>query len=101
LGFVVACPMDSTQGFHAVMNLFLIPMWLLSGAMFPASGALPWLAWVMAVNPLTYGVTALRHALYLSGESAGMPSFAVSIVVTAVFAAGMVAFAARLVESRG
>lgn len=38
LGFLIAWPMDSTQGFHAVMNLFLIPMWLLSGAFFPASG---------------------------------------------------------------
>src|ERR1051325_1565724 len=39
LGVCIAWKMDSTQGFHAIMNLFLIPMWLLSGALFPASGA--------------------------------------------------------------
>src|SRR3974390_1942815 len=35
LGFIIAWPMDSTGGFHAVINLFLIPLWLLSGSMFP------------------------------------------------------------------
>ena len=35
LGFVIAWRMDSTQGFHAVMSVFLLPMWLLSGRFFP------------------------------------------------------------------
>src|SRR5688572_11150285 len=35
LGFVIAWRMDSTQGFHAIMSVFLLPMWLLSGAFFP------------------------------------------------------------------
>ena len=35
LGFAIAWPMDSTQAFHAIINLFLIPLWLLSGALFP------------------------------------------------------------------
>ena len=63
LGFAFAWQVDSTQGFHAVMNLLLIPMWLLSGALFPAAGAPGWLRAVMTANPLTYGVDALRHAL--------------------------------------
>ena len=54
-----------TQGFHALMNLVLMPMWLLSGAFFPLAGAPGWLEWVMRVNPMTYGMTALRRALYL------------------------------------
>jgi ABC-2 type transport system permease protein len=61
LGFIIAWQMSSTQGFHAIMNLFLIPLWLLSGAVFPATGAPRWLGWVMKVNPLSYGVTALRE----------------------------------------
>src|SRR3990172_8123394 len=87
LGFLIAWPMDSTQGFHAVMNLVLMPMWLLSGAFFPARGASRWLAWVMAVNPLTYGVSAVRYALYFGRDyPAAPPSPAVSIAVTIVFA---------------
>src|SRR5438128_3988815 len=64
LGFAIAWPMDSTQSFHAVINLFLIPLWLLSGALFPLSGASGWLRMLMRINPLTYGVEALRELLY-------------------------------------
>jgi len=64
LGFAIAWPMDSTQAFHAIINLFLIPLWLLSGALFPLSGASGWLRLLMRINPLTYGVEALRNLLY-------------------------------------
>jgi ABC-2 type transport system permease protein len=64
LGFAIAWPMDSTQAFHAIINLFLIPLWLLSGALFPLSGASGWLRMLMRLNPLTYGVEALRELLY-------------------------------------
>src|SRR5580692_10715524 len=39
LGFCIAWRMTSTQGFHAIMMLFLMPMWFLSGALFPPGGA--------------------------------------------------------------
>ncbi len=64
LGFAFAWRSDSTQGFHAVMNLLLFPMWLLSGAFFPLEGAPRWLAGLAVVNPLTYGLAALRGVLY-------------------------------------
>src|ERR1700728_4028806 len=64
LGFAIAWPMDSSQAFHGIVNLFLIPLWLLSGALFPLSGASAWLQFVMKINPLTYGVEALRDLLY-------------------------------------
>jgi ABC-2 type transport system permease protein len=64
LGFAIAWPMDSTSAFHAIINLFLIPLWLLSGALFPLSGASGWMKIVMRINPLTYGVEALRALLY-------------------------------------
>src|SRR5581483_9151214 len=66
LGFAIAWPMDSTQAFHAIINLFLIPLWLLSGALFPLAGASGWLRLLMRINPLTYGVEALRTLLYPS-----------------------------------
>ena len=70
LGFAIAWPMDSTQAFHAIINLFLIPLWLLSGALFPISGASMWLRVLMRINPLTYGVEALRQLLYpVAGNS--------------------------------
>src|SRR5204863_4215697 len=63
LGFCIAWRMSSTQGFHAVMNLFLMPMWFLSGALFPASGAMAGLQWVIRLNPLSYGLSALRQTM--------------------------------------
>jgi len=69
LGFAIAWPMDSTQAFHGIVNLFLIPLWLLSGALFPLSGASVWIRVIMRVNPLTYGVEALRVLLYPGTES--------------------------------
>src|SRR5207244_13589587 len=68
LGFAIAWPMDSTQAFHAIINLFLIPLWLLSGALFPLSSASPWLRMLMEINPLTYGVEALRDVLYPASQ---------------------------------
>ncbi len=88
LGLVIAWRLDSTQGFHAIMNLILFPIWLLSGAFFPASGVPGWLRWAMTLDPLTYGVAALRRCLYL-GSPAGageVPPLLLSLVITVLFA---------------
>ncbi|HKJ68727.1 MAG TPA: ABC transporter permease [bacterium] len=78
LGYVIAWPMDSTQGYHSIMNLLLIPMWLLSGAFFPAEGLPTWLAWIIEINPLTYGMNLVRDALY-SGRATDVISWGVTI----------------------
>src|ERR1700685_3613998 len=64
LGFAIAWPMDSSQAFHGIVNLFLIPLWLLSGALFPMAGASTWIRFIMYLNPLTYGVDALAGLLH-------------------------------------
>lgn len=84
LGFCIAWRMDSTQGFHAIMMLFLMPLWLLSGAFFPLTADSPgWIRAVMTANPLTYGLAGIRHAV---GQASG-PSPALSLAVSAAFAA--------------
>ncbi|HUA15059.1 MAG TPA: ABC transporter permease [Verrucomicrobiae bacterium] len=72
LGFAIAWPMDSSQAFHGIVNLFLIPLWLVSGALFPLTGASKWIQVIMRLNPLTYGVEALRGLLYPEAGS-GFP----------------------------
>src|SRR6202034_1143950 len=69
LGFAIAWPMDSSQAFHGIVNLFLIPLWLVSGALFPLAGASGWIRIIMRLNPLTYGVEALRGLLYPGAET--------------------------------
>ena len=93
LGFAFAWQLDSIQGFHAVMNMVLIPMWLLSGALFPLSGASSWMRLVMIVNPLTYGMAALRQSLYLSQPHPGnseICSLPWAIGITMVFGAALI-----------
>ncbi|MDH3600725.1 MAG: ABC transporter permease, partial [Candidatus Tectomicrobia bacterium] len=70
LGLMIAWRLQSTQGFHAIMNLMLMPLWLLSGAFFPLTGVPLWLEWLMRINPITYGMAALRRCLYLSSDAA-------------------------------
>jgi ABC-2 type transport system permease protein len=88
LGLIIAWRMESTQGFHAIMNLILIPIWLLSGAFFPAAGAPAPLSWLMRINPLTYGMAALRRSLYLGNSAAvgHVPAMLPSLIITAAFA---------------
>jgi ABC-2 type transport system permease protein len=91
LGFFIAWRMDSTQGYHAIMSVFLFPMWLLSGAFFPMDVG-GWLGWIVRINPLTYGVAGLRHYLQNDSITAGLPSLPVCWLVSLAFAA--VTFAA-------
>ena len=102
LGYCIAWSLDSTQGFHAIMNLFLIPLWLLSGAVFPATGAPPWLQWVIALNPVTYGVAATRWSMYGTEKYAAMggPAPGISMVVIAVFAVAMFGVALVVTHKR-
>ncbi len=83
LGIMIAWPLRSTQGFHAIMNVALVPMWLLSGALFPASGASGWVQALMRVNPLTPAVDVLRA--FLTGVPAtNLMSAAVTVAVFAL-----------------
>jgi ABC-2 type transport system permease protein len=101
LGFLVAWPMESTQGFHAIMNVFLIPLWLLSGALFPATNPHTWIYWAIHLNPVTYGVAAIRRALYAGDPGVlHLPSFALSLCLTIAFGLVMYAVAYLLVQRK-
>jgi ABC-2 type transport system permease protein len=60
--------MDSTQAFHGIINLFLIPFGCCR-VPFPLNKAAHWLSLLMRINPLTYGVEALRTLLYPGSPS--------------------------------
>lgn len=87
LGLMIAWRMESTQGFHALMNIILIPIWLLSGAFFPITGVPVWLSWVMKLNPLTYALDAFRFSLYFKSIPTGtdLTQWTYSIIITSVF----------------
>jgi ABC-2 type transport system permease protein len=99
LGFLIAWKFDSTQGYHAVMNLLLLPMWLLSGAVFSISGASTWIRAIMLVNPLTYSTALLRQIL-TPGVSDGSPGAATSLAVTVAFGIVLLAASALLASQK-
>jgi ABC-2 type transport system permease protein len=78
-----------------------MPMWFLSGALFPAKGAM---RWVMGANPLTYGLAALRRTMYWNSASAarltGLPGWNVSMAVSLLFALVMFFLASGIAQSR-
>jgi len=98
LGFAIAWRMDSTQGFHAIINLFLIPLWLLSGALFPLTGASGWIRLLIRINPLTYGVEALRDLLY--PENVVTFPLASSMATLILFAGAMFGLSFLMVNRR-
>lgn len=94
LGVCIAWRMSSTAGFHAIMNLFLMPMWFLSGALFPAEQANGGLKWVMLANPLTHALSALRESLSWQPRYG---AWSIQTLITIAFAAVVFVLAARLV----
>ena len=102
VGVSLAWPMESVQGFHAVMMLFLLPMWLLSGAFFPFEGSATWLSAAMRANPLSYGVSLVRHALDPEGAAtAGGPGSGASLAVSVLFAGAAFTLALLIVSRKG
>lgn len=100
LGFVIAWPLDSTQGFHAIMNVFLMPLWLLSGALFPAVPD-SWMRFAVMVNPVAYATASVRRAFYGDQPAMGLlPSYGTAMFVCTVFAAFMFLLSVWLVHRR-
>ena len=96
LGLCIAWRMSSTQGFHAIMNLFLMPMWFLSGALFPATGAVTVLSIIMRLNPLSYGLNGLRGVI----EHASTTSMLLNVTVSTLFAIILFAIASAIATGR-
>jgi ABC-2 type transport system permease protein len=103
LGFAFAWRIDSTQGFHAVMNVILLPMWFLSGAFFPVAEAPAWLEWIMRLNPLTYGIAALRQVLYYGSKGFGesLPSLTTCLVILILWCLVCLTLDIGVVRTRG
>lgn len=94
LGFVIAWRMESTAGFHAMMNLLLFPMWMVSGALFPMATAHGWVKAIMWINPLTYSVGLLDHSLRLPHAAPGADlslAVTVGVGVALLLASGLMA----------
>lgn len=96
MGLAAAWWIDSTAGFHGVMNMVLMPMWLLSGAIFPVQGSSAWLAGIVLCNPLQWCHAAMASSLGLpAAMGAGW-----AWLGTILFTAAMMVLAAGVMSAR-
>ena len=71
-GLIIATKLGNLEGFMAIMNLIIFPIFFLSGALFPMQSMPSWLRYIMYIDPLTYGVDGLRNTL-IGSEVAAFP----------------------------
>lgn len=63
LGTAIASTLEDMQGFQLIMNFVVMPIFFLSGALFPLDGVPTAIKFIVNLNPLSYGVDGLRYAL--------------------------------------
>jgi ABC-2 type transport system permease protein len=86
VGISIASLIEDMQGFQLIMSFLVMPIFFLSGALFPLEGLPEVLDIVVKLNPLTYGVDGMRQLLINSGSFAITTDF----MVIAVLAAALV-----------
>jgi ABC-2 type transport system permease protein len=79
LGVLIASRMRSQQGFQIIVQLIIMPLIFLSGVFFPVNNVPTWMEFISKINPLTYGVDAIRQ-LFLGGAT-GQASSAIGVTV--------------------
>ncbi len=89
IGLIIASVLNSLENFGVIMTFVNMPMFFLSGALFPVATLPAWLKWVFYINPLTYGVDALRAVTMGSAWPTILP-FWQTIVVIVLFDVVMV-----------
>jgi ABC-2 type transport system permease protein len=84
------------------MNLVLVPLWLLSGAIFPMNSSSQWLSLIMHLNPLSYGLDWLRYVLYWNNDArtVDLLNCNLSIAVTLLFGSVMFYLSVRAVKKK-
>jgi ABC-2 type transport system permease protein len=73
-GVMLASMMRSLQGFQVVMNFLMMPMFFLSGALFPLTNLPTWMTIVTRIDPASYGIDPLRRVIL---SDSGLPSAAI------------------------
>jgi ABC-2 type transport system permease protein len=90
IGIVIAEFFTSFESFSVIMNFIVMPMFFLSGAMYPIKTLPAFLKWATKINPLTYGVDALKNIMHPRHNGLMSPDFDVSVDIAVIV--GAIAF---------
>ncbi len=94
LGLAFASKMEDMHGFQLVMNFVIMPLFFLSGALFPLDKMPAWIQYLAYIDPLTYGVDGLRNCLIgisefsLLADFGVLSAFCVAMVVLGTYLFG-------------
>ena len=106
MGIFVASRLKTMESFQMIINFFVMPMFFLSGAFFPLRQLPRWMAVVVRLDPVAYGVDPMRRVLLGSELAPGIQigsyhlGTAADVAILAVFAAAMLALAMRAFEAQ-
>jgi ABC-2 type transport system permease protein len=84
LGVTIGSSLQDMQGFQLIMNFLVMPIYFLSGALFPLTGLPKALSYVTKADPLAYGIDGMRNVLLGASSFAPGLDFAVLIIAGAV-----------------
>jgi len=84
LGIAIGSKLENMQGFQLIMNFLVMPIFFLSGALFPLANLPGLLSLITKLDPLSYGIDCLRGALI------GMSHFGAAIDIAVLCAVGLV-----------
>jgi ABC-2 type transport system permease protein len=85
LGTTIGSQLQNMQGFQLIMNFLVMPIFFLSGALFPLAGLPTGLAIATRIDPLTYGIDGLRGAFIEGAHFSVTTDIAVLVVTATVF----------------
>ena len=84
LGTAIASLLEDMQGFQLIMNFLVMPIFFLSGALFPLKDAPPFIIAIAKFDPLTYGIDGLRGALISQSHFSLGLDFSILFVLTII-----------------
>ena len=101
-GFLMAWILNNVQAYHAIQMVLLVPLWMISGAMFPPQPDSPVFNAMMTYNPIAHAVSTVRHAMYSGAapEATVVSSPTVGVAVLAVFALVSLMGASKVCSAR-
>ena len=99
LGIIIATFYDSFESFSAIMNFIVMPMFFLSGAMYPVNKLPEILKHISQINPLTYGIDALKHAMFQKSSMVDFSLFT-DLMVLSVLSIVFVTIASLIFERK-
>ena len=99
VGLTIASRMESLESFGVIQTFVNLPLFFLSGALFPLTRVPDWLRWISDVNPVTYGVDALRIVILKSDWTPLFP-WQYDLLALCVFDAAMILIGTRVFGQR-